>query len=265
MLTLDLGNNNSLDAIVSTPDTPFSATAPHEGVSPRYTFVSTRDILQALATDGGMSVTKIEYPKFRNPARRATGRHLITMSFNGVNADVGDDTRIMMLLVNSHDRTKALDVRLGGYRFVCSNGLVVGNDFFSYKHRHTASVMTPNDLVNYAQDLKSKIPQLSDIIRAMKSKQISKPQILEFATEAVQLRYPDTSNGLVIAPESLLRVNRNGDNTDTLWNTFNVVQENIVRGNVKNRKGRVVSALRNIDNRTKVNADLWTLAERYLS
>jgi protein involved in sex pheromone biosynthesis len=67
--------------------------------------------------------------------------------------------------------------------------------------------------------------------------------------------------------EDFLRPERDGDVGNSVWKTFNVIQEKFVRGGMKynSKKGRVVSMreLKNFYNINKVNTGLWELAESY--
>lgn len=70
--------------------------------------------------------------------------------------------------------------------------------------------------------------------------------------------------------EQILQVNRPSDNLSTLWNTFNVVQENLIRTPegveviTDKNKVRKARAITNIDATLKVNQGLWTLAEIFM-
>ena len=53
----------------------------------------------------------------------------------------------------------------------------------------------------------------------------------------------------------------------TLWNTFNVVQEKLIRGGFvkeQNDKSRKVKAIKSLNMDTYINKKLWELAESYI-
>jgi hypothetical protein len=68
-------------------------------------------------------------------------------------------------------------------------------------------------------------------------------------------------------PEALLVPRREEDKKETLWATFNVVQENLTKGGVegnketKKGKKRKTRGLTNINRDLAVNQELWRLAE----
>jgi hypothetical protein len=91
-----------------------------------------------------------------------------------------------------------------------------------------------------------------------------------YAKAALKLRYDDDENGnskAPIEPERLLTVRRHDEERDanTLWRTFNVLQENATRGGLRgrdagNRRIRT-REVTGIDQSTKLNRALWILAE----
>jgi malic enzyme len=67
--------------------------------------------------------------------------------------------------------------------------------------------------------------------------------------------------------EDFIRPLRHEDNGNTVWKTFNVIQEKFVRGGLKyqSEKGRVTSMkqLKDFQAVNKINTNLWELAESY--
>jgi hypothetical protein len=93
-----------------------------------------------------------------------------------------------------------------------------------------------------------------------------------FAEAAHTLRFAD-AEGVVdtpIQPAQLLVPRRHDDTGQDLWRTFNVVQENVMRGGLTamrrdhhSRPRRVTTrAVNGIDQDVRLNKALWTLAER---
>ena len=93
-------------------------------------------------------------------------------------------------------------------------------------------------------------------------KVISATDALQFAKEASDIR------GGKIDPKALLTVRRDEDKEDTLWNVFNRVQENLIRGGVEGvspngRRTRTLG-IKAMGSTVKTNLKLWDLAENYL-
>jgi hypothetical protein len=87
------------------------------------------------------------------------------------------------------------------------------------------------------------------------------------ATAAIEVRFD--SEQAEVSPHGLLIPYRPEDRGNDLWTTFNVVQENLIRGGVgyttRNSKGRKVyrrsRPVRGIDGDLKLNRALWRQAE----
>jgi len=63
-------------------------------------------------------------------------------------------------------------------------------------------------------------------------------------------------------------VNRREDATNTVWDIFNRIQENIKKGNAMiqsvSGKTRKMRGIKSLDTDVKYNQELWTLAEDYV-
>jgi len=66
------------------------------------------------------------------------GRMRCTYTFPKVSAAIapGDNVNLQLHLFNSYDVTWSFTVILGAFRFVCTNGLVIGHKIFHIKKRH---------------------------------------------------------------------------------------------------------------------------------
>jgi hypothetical protein len=73
------------------------------------------------------------------------------------------------------------------------------------------------------------------------------------------------TKGAPIQAEQLLRPRRMSDKAADLWTTFNVVQENVVKGGVPGRTARnqrtSTREITGIDQNVKINKALWMLAD----
>lgn len=53
----------------------------------------------------------------------------------------GDAVCLRIVVVNSYDQSSALRVVVGAFRFVCSNGMMIGEEYAGYSHRHTGGLL----------------------------------------------------------------------------------------------------------------------------
>jgi hypothetical protein len=207
----------------------------------------------------GWEVTKVQEVK----ARKSIGfqKHLLVfrhpdIMIKGAN---GDDAQPQILLTNSHDGKAAFNFRVGIFRFICSNGLVVSDaDFENVSIRHMN--YTFETLQAKVNEMINKLPGLVQKINLFKSTELTDNQMQEFATKAVALRSKETINIM-----DVLTPTRIEDEGNDLWAVFNRVQEKIVGGSyVYGNKKRKARSIKNFQQDIKINEQLFELAELYL-
>lgn len=232
------------------------ATAAAPTLSDRYQFISSHDIVERFAQEGWqVASATVAAPRKRDPL---FAKHMIDFrnpDFEPVNGAVP-----RIILVNSHDGSSSARVLAGVFRFVCSNGLVVGNTVGKEIVRHTGDAAA--DLIHRMRSLAKNTSELYSKIDRWSKVDLSKAQRYEFARFAAQLRWGDAQR---FEPEDLLQVRRSEDDRGDLWATFNAIQENTVRGGIEglSRSGRAATSrpLSDISRSVEYNAQLWQLAE----
>lgn len=170
-----------------------------------------------------------------------------------------------IVLTNSHDGRHPFRFYFGLFRLVCSNGLVIADETFeSFKVRHRFYTM--EYLENVIETYVSKVPHMVENISKMKSVTMSRKQQLDFAREAVKVRFPETKK-IPINPPKLLEIRRKEDDHNDLWTTYNVIQENLLKGGMKghsvNGKERTVRKIKSPYEQINNNILLWDIASKY--
>ena len=233
--------------------------AAHERTSEAYTFISTERVLDALGQVGFVPV------EARQTASRAASplhaRHLIRLRRRFETVALREAVPEIWFL-NSHDGTTAYQLRVGLYRAVCTNGLVVSVGTFPvWRIAHRGDVL--DDVVRAAQEIGERFGTLATAVERMERTILSDSERLEFALQAYVLRFPDDHHG-AMQPSQLLVPRRQEDVGNDLWHTLNVVQEGILRGGLIRRSasGRLTRSRRitAIREDVRLNAALWDLA-----
>ncbi len=70
------------------------------------------------------------------------GAHLFAtykLSSQTIEVRKGDLVALQFVVRNSYDWSNTLQIMLGAFRLVCSNGMVIGKSYFSYSQRHISS------------------------------------------------------------------------------------------------------------------------------
>ena len=240
------------------------AEGPAPGLSRRYTFVPTSEIVEGLQEAHWMPV-QVEEQRARQAERIGFQKHVIRFRQLEQMATL-DEWNVELVLLNSHDAGCAYQIHAGIYRRICSNGLVVSEGGFeTLRFRHSG--LNTVEVVKASLRVIESVPQISQRIHDFRTRSLTFGEQLNFARAALQVRYEDSPP---VNPDALLRPRRVEDNSDDLWTIFNRVQENLIRGGVcdghRGRNGRLrsVRALRGIDSKVTINKALWGLAEQVI-
>jgi hypothetical protein len=230
------------------------AKAPH--LTDKYIQTPTIKVVEDLM-NLGWEVTKVQ--EVRSRKYKGFQKHLIMfrnpdITIKGAN---GDDAQPQILLTNSHDGKAAFNFRVGIFRFVCSNGLVISDaDFGVMSIRHLN--YTFESLQAKVAEMIGKLPKLVNKINTFKAKTLTEPQMIDFATKASQLRTKKTVNIM-----DVLTPTRTEDQGNDLWVVFNRVQEKILGGSYTSG-GRKARSVKNFQKDIQLNEQLFELAESYL-
>lgn len=238
-----------------------------EGRSTGYKFYSTWALLQALIERGWLPFQAFE-SRVLESGKQGFQKHMIRLKQeNSELANVGD-TAFNLVLINSHDGKCSYQLHAGLFRRVCSNGLIVSDQTFEpIRLRHAK--LTTDEVIDAQVRVIDEIPRIGDTVREFQSIKLSEPERIEFARAALQLRWDSDEQGNVQAPvkaNQLLYPRRWADRENQdLYTTYNVVQENLVRGGLHGRNsngGRASTrAVTGVDSNVKLNKALWALTE----
>jgi hypothetical protein len=230
----------------------------HERTSSSYTFISTERVLDALGSVGFVPVEARQAARAKSPLH---ARHLIRLRRRCEKVQLRDSIPELLFL-NSHDGTSAYQLRVGLFRVLCTNGLVVSMGIFPvWRVMHRGDVV--QDVVCAALRISERFEQLAAAVERMERTMLDAGQRLELAAQALALRFPNDAAG-AMQPSQLLVARRAQDVGNDLWRTFNVLQENILRGGLvrrsaSNRLTRT-RGIRAIREDVRLNSALWEMA-----
>jgi len=232
------------------------------GLSNKYVHLPTSTVVEDLIKLGWQPVKAQEIKTRKNAGYQ---KHLIVFRNENVmiKGTDGDDSYPQILMTNSHDGKAAFNFRVGIFRLVCSNGLVVSDaDFSNVSIRHFG--YTFEVLQEKINEVISKLPGLVQKINLFTSKELTQDQMLDFAQRAVKLRIKENQT---VDLESLLSSTRTQDSGNSLWAVFNRVQEKVIGGDFSytgRRKTRKARSIKSFQQDIKINEQLFELAESYI-
>lgn len=245
------------------------ATTAHESRSERFRPIPTIEIVRGLAKEG-FSVVGARQAVARDPGKAPFTKHLLRIRRLDNAAHKAGDSVLEMLLKNGNDGSSAYDLMAGMFRVLCLNSLVAQTSTIdTVKVRHSGDVM--GKVIEGTYRVVQEAEQLLAAPADWGRLQLTADHRNAFAQAAHVLRFGDAEGNVTtpIQPAALLAPRRYEDRANDLWTTFNVVQENVVRGgltgfgrNVNNQMRRTTTRqIKGIDQDVKLNKALWVLAE----
>jgi hypothetical protein len=238
-------------------------------VASRYTPVTTEkfapirtsDALDALTTHG-WEIQTSKVAKCRDAGRAPFVKHAITLSHTGDARR--SEYRAQILVINGNDGSSAFRLFAGLYRFICANGIVVGQTFEGISIRHVGSIDEIRQrIISGAESVRQSLPLIEEQAEWLRGYELSPAENLQFNTVAAHLRFPKLADQEKLANLSLQfdQIRRREDASQDLWTTFNRVQETAIRGGIPTGNGRRrTRGIGNIARNTNLNRELWDLA-----
>lgn len=237
----------------------------HASRSERYRYIPTIDVLRGLRKEG-FEPFMVAQGASRVEGKAEFTKHMIRMRHAGQAQTRPEAQEI--ILINSHDGASSYQMLAGMFRFVCCNGLVVGDVVQDLRIPHKGNVQ--GEVVEGAFRVLEEFSTVEAHAEDMKAVTLEHPEQLAFATAALALRFGEMEEGGAAKPppvtaEQLIHARRMEDVDHSLWTTFQRVQENVIRGGLPGRsaQGRrqQTRPVQSIDRGVSLNRALWTLAE----
>jgi hypothetical protein len=253
----------SLDALRERVPAVFAPSA-HESRSPKYMFIPTERVLSGLMSAGFVPVDARQTQSRRGSPVHA--RHVLRLRRRFETVQLRD-TIPEIVFLNSHDGTSAYQLRMGLFRVVCTNGLIVSRGAFpAYCVSHRGNVV--DEVVAAALGIAERFESLAGQVERMEQRRMRKDEQIDFASRALAIRVEDiVQSGM--QPSALLAARRVEDLGDDLWSVLNRVQENLLRGGLSRRSasGRLTRTRRisSIREDVRINGRLWDLASETLA
>lgn len=249
------------------------AKSPVKEVSKHYTFVPTTQLISDFKRLGWYVDRVKQQNSRKNPEHT---KHLLVFrsdkfpEFNGI--------RVELVTVNAHDRTSSFIFMIGLFRFICINGLIVGDKTFeSLRIRHIGYSF--KQVEQLTKTILKNMPSVIGWVVRLQSFNLFPEAQREFAIKAVATRFKEyvdkEGNVDVVAIEKAINIDelliphRKEDEGDSIWAVYNRIQERLIKGNWQrisqkdniSRRVRPVACIKlDID----VNKSLWQLANSYL-
>lgn len=217
----------------------------------KYKHISTKEIVQKFEQRGW---TMAKYSQSFTKKYQGYQTHICNLRLNGDTMKVGD-SELRILVINDHKGSKSLTLRLGLFRLVCSNGLVVSDaEFESIRLRHVGTT-TDDQIDAFIEKIAATAEQLKNTIEALSNKILCEFDRHKMAWDMLRTRYDveKITHDMVI---NVLQPRRLEDMPTDAWTVFNRVQENIVHG------VHGVRRIRSIKKDLDLNVKMWDVLKK---
>lgn len=247
------------------------AVSAHESRSNRFAPIPTIDVIRALSREGFAPVG-VKQCGSRDPGKRDFTKHLIRLRrLDDVAKYSVGDTVAEILLKNANDGSAAYDLLAGLFKILCLNSLVAQTSTMeSLRVKHTGDVQ--NKVIDGTYRVLDTAVAALEAPDKWSRIQLDTAEQHAFAEAAHVARFADADGNVAtpIKPAQLLIARRTADQQPNLWNTFNVIQENAIKGGLSamgrdaNNRPRwsTTREVKGIDQDVKLNRALFTLASK---
>jgi len=240
------------------------AQSAHESRSDRYGFVPTSEVIAGLLK-AGFHPTHAIQAKSRIEDRQQHTKHMLRFRRQG-EAIAGMVPEVVML--NSHDGTSSYQLFGGLFRFVCFNGLMVGDMYSQIRVMHQKDQV--RDVIEGSYTVIDESKKALSRAQEMGKVMLSTDERRLLATTAHAERFGASDIAGWVGVEHLLKPRREADTNNDLFSVMNRIQENVIQGGIKvwgrnrqNRDSRRITtrAVKGIDQTVSLNRALWNAAE----
>jgi hypothetical protein len=210
-------------------------------------YIPSLDIVTKLQ-DEGWRLSGVAEQRGKN--RKITNNYIQMQhqDFAVQNKNGKDEAFTSITISNSCNGAKPLQMSLGVFRQVCTNGLIAFDHHGESQNiKHTE--VNLNDLDRFVISMNASANKILLDVNRMKDRGLSVEEMRKLALAAAHTRYGHNLGDMNI--NDLLLVNREEDESNDLWTVFNRIQENLTHD------------IRNMNEDIRVNQQLFALAEAY--
>ncbi len=240
-----------------------------ERTSDRYSFIPTTRIVDDLAKENWYPVEAQQSNVRVNPGFQ---KHLIRFRNDNV-VSAGSKFQPEIIMTNAHNGKSSFKLMGGGINFVCLNGLIVSDIIVAdhtIRHQGYTEEIVKEAVCSIVEDM----PKVYNSIERFQDIKLDDDEQFAFARASMLLTLNDEQLENVMLDDSatrLMRPTRIAEQDGNLWNSFNIVQEKMIKGGrfLKTRKSeydvpKVTKrrATKSIDKNININRALWAYTEQ---
>lgn len=162
------------------------ATEAHESRSARFVPVPTIEVLDGLRKEG-FDPFFAQQARTRIAGKAEFTKHMMRLRHRSITNGEGEAFEV--ILVNANDGTSSYQMIPGYFRFVCANGLMVGDTFNEVKVRHSGNAIS--EVIEGAYTVLEDAEEITEQVQSFKAITVSDAERVILAEAAHALRFPD--------------------------------------------------------------------------
>jgi len=229
-------------------------------VSDRYNVINTLDVVERF-TKYGFEVTSVQAAGTRDLNKIGKQKHLVRMKSE---YKMVGGLRPEVVLTNSYDGTRALNIQVGMFRMVCSNGLIVGTNLIPKLQILHSNNSWETMIDEFVDTYDEKYHLQQEWVERMEGTRMTLDEGYEMAKLALEIRHVDKRIvNDAVDPLELLIAKRREDKGNSAWHRFNILQESLVNGfyHKYDNQGEIRKAkiMTNVDELVRMNSELSNL------
>jgi hypothetical protein len=231
--------------------------------SKHYVHVDSEKIIDVFNSNG-WAVHDSSQVKVKRAEDRAHAKHLVT--FRNQNMPTVNGIIPQIVMMNSHNGSSTAQLMAGLYRFLCANGLIVSDtEFAKIVVRHSKDALQLID--DGIKQIVETVPLIVGKSEEMNTLILNPVDRLNLSSNVIERIWEDPKVR-PFEPAQLIVARREEDKEPTLWNTYNIIQENLMKGGLTGRtstnRQRVMRGVTNIDKTVKLNQILWEETDKFM-
>ena len=237
-------------------------------LSDKYKVITTQDLISRFEA-AGYTVRSVQVKRANQSARNGFQGHLVRLQRGDLKFKSVGDVIPEIILKNSYDGTSGVQIMLGIFRLVCSNGLITGSMFSKHSIRHVGSAV--DKVLSASQSIEAQLPALEATLHQWQRVELSEPAQIAFERKAFGLIIPAEINASMVDQDRDFSAKRDADTKSDLWTVYNRIQERVLGGGIQysyvDTDGKIVNnrtrQVKSIDRSTQLNRALFDLAQSY--
>ena len=246
---------NKLSAFIPSLDKDWRAS---QRINSKSTMVESLDAVRELQRQGWNITGALE----NRGKNRKIDNHFIKMEhpdFTMLNKKGQTEAVATMNIQNSCNGSKPMELDLGVYRLVCSNGAIAHTSYSNAKVPH--SEKGQYDLQEILCDLGIRTQGVMEEFNKLKESELTPAAAMKMAADAARIRF---GKDIKFDVNQLLNTIRPEDEGNDVWTVFNCIQENLTQAHrITDRDGDMFGAVTDSREDTRINKELFQLAHAY--